>query len=167
MSNSSAFDELKLGNYMGTVHKSRGLFLPFLTPAPSPIVVLRGFWKTPPKKHVAFLKRMGIYRQTIYATKKTGCEYYLLYFIKEIRYNINQSVWIAEGERKGDCERGKGVARTRKRCAFKKLRISCARSHHGFSQKTSKQDHLVFVGPLPPPPSWCDVILQGTPLLPP
>jgi len=143
-------------------------FCHFWPPPPHPLWFYVVFGRPPPKKkHVAFLKRMGIYRQTIYATKKTGCEYYLLYFIKEIRYNINQSVWIAEGERKGDCERGKGVARTRKRCAFKKLRISCARSHHGFSQKTSKQDHLVFVGPLPPPPSWCDVILQGTPLLPP
>jgi len=66
----------------------------------------------------------------------------LLCIMKEIRYNVNQSVYqsqsvnikIADGEGKADCERREGAVRTRKRCAFR-LRLLCAHSKPGFSQK--------------------------------
>jgi len=46
-------------------------------------------------------------------------QYYLLYFMKEIRHNSNQLVSIADGERKDGREQKRGAAKTRKLCAFK------------------------------------------------
>ena len=53
---------------------------------------------------------------------------------------VDQSVWMTDGEWKGDCEGRGGPARTRKRCPFNDL--LCAGSHHGFSLKTAKNDHV-------------------------
>jgi len=112
---------------------------------------------------------VGIYRQAVYVTKEHyGYHYYLLYFMKEIRYNVNQSVWIADGERKGDCERREGAARTRKRCAFKDS-VSYVPALTTISAKTKipAKKTTWFLSTPPPPPTWFDVVLQGTPLIEP
>jgi len=73
--------------------------------------------------------------------------------MKEIWYNVNNNV-NRGGERKGDCERREGAARTRKRCAFKDSASLMCRLSPRFQAKTktnknSQKDHVVFVGPLP------------------
>ena len=70
--------------------------------------------------------------------------------MKAILCNVNQSVSIADGERKGDCERREGVAKTRKRCAFKDS-VPYMPGLTTVSEKKAKQDHVVLVGTLPSP----------------
>jgi len=84
--------------------------------------------------------------------------------MKEIRYNVNQSVWIADGERKCDYERREGAARTWKRCAFKDS-VSCkpGLTTPRFKPNNSQKRSRVFLFDPPPKKKWFDVALQGTP----
>jgi len=67
--------------------------------------------------------------------------------MKEMLVTMLVAVSIADGERKGDCERKEGAARTRKRCAFKDSCFLCAGSHHDLRKKKFT---WFFVGfPLP------------------
>ena len=135
-------------------------FSHFWPPPLSPLLFYVVFFivspPSPKKNNVACLKKWVFTGRLFKSQRSTGYHYYLLYFIRQIRYNINRSVRIADGERKGDCERKEGATRTRKICAF------CAGYNHGFRKKNNSQkDNVVFVGP-PPPPTWFDVVLQGT-----
>ena len=105
----------------GTVHKPRGLFWPFFTPLRH-----RGFtWFSkrppPPQKNTFQLYKKGVFAGRLFTSQKnTGNHYYLLHYMKEIRYNVNQSVSMNSGwGEKGYCERIDEAARARKRCAYK------------------------------------------------
>jgi len=73
-------------------------------PPPSPTQNTRHFWK-----------KKGVYRQ---ARKKRTLVFTIICYTSWKKYGT-MLVWIADGERKGDCERREWAARTRKRCAFK------------------------------------------------
>ena len=74
--------------------------------------------------------------------------------MREIRYNVDQLVLIADEEKKVIANKEKGRQGPEK--DTHRLRPLCAGSHHDFSQKQPK-DHVVFHRTIPP-----IVVLHGT-----
>ena len=108
------------------------------------------FWP-PPKKNTWYFWKKWVFTGRLFTSQKsTGYHYHLLYFMKKIPYNVNQSVWIADGERKGDCERREGAAKRHEKDAHLKTPLICRVSP--LLQKKKPKKTTWFLSDLLPPP---------------
>jgi len=115
----------------------------FATPSPPPPQEPRGIFKG----------EKWVFTCSLFTSQKnTGYHYYLPYFMKETRYNVNHWVSIANGDRKGDWERREGAGEDPKKMLIQRLRFLCAGSHYGFSQKRPRVSFFFFFFFLDPPP---------------
>ena len=139
---------------LGTVHKPHGLLLAILNPPPSTIAVLRGFPRDPPPQK----KTRGIFFKIIgrHFTSQENTSY-LLYFMKEIRHNVDQLVYQSRtGKENEVANKEKGRRGLEKMRILKTPSLMCRVSPR-FKQNATKKDHVVFCR-TPPSPT---VVLRG------
>jgi len=125
------------------------------------IVVLCGFSRTPPspsKKNTWHLKKKWVFTGRLFTSQKNVVyNYYFLYLIKERRYSVNQSVWIADGKEKVMANEEKGRRGPEKGVHLKTSSLTCRVSPR-FQPKNSQKRQRGFL--LDPPPSPF-VVLRG------
>jgi len=97
---------------------------------------------------------MGIYWQAVYVTKEHGLSLLIRIFLKKYRKMFISQYQSRTGKEKVIANEEKGRRGPEKDAYLKTNRLLCAGagSHHGFSQKEPKKDHVFIAFFLTPPP---------------